>query len=407
MSASIPEYIYESVRSLPPLPAAVERLLAMSREPEVDFRKVSQVIESDPALTARILRAANSAFYGVSRRVQTVRQAIVLLGHEVIINLALGVSVLNLKRNLLKQWPGDPAAFWRHSLSVALLARELARQLKLADSEGAFVAGLLHDIGKLVLLSHHGVVYAQALLAARQSPDPLFLLERELFDVDHAAAGYALCQHWNLPEALAQAVAEHHAEEPPASGTIAELVYDANELIKRLGLGDSGNAFTTLQTGPLPPHRRLTFDRLRELIKQLVKELEHTEAILEGPSHREALPTLPSRSRGLVHLHLRDPQLVDLLRIVLWAMGYDALVVGDTESVSVSAPRLLGLIADESVPATRRFAYEQRGIPVITDLIPPHTVHVDLSALRRRLIQALNHPAAVDASQSPVIAHKQ
>ncbi|WP_397546189.1 HDOD domain-containing protein [Rhodothermus marinus] len=391
MSNAIPEYIYESVRSLPPLPAAVERLLAMSREPEVDFRKVSQVIESDPALTARILRAANSAFYGVSRRVQTVRQAVVLLGHEVVINLALGVSVLNLKRNLLKQWPGDPAAFWRHSLSVALMARELARQLKLTDTEGAFVAGLLHDIGKLVLLSHHGVVYAQTLLAARQSSDPLYLLERELFEVDHAAAGYALCQHWNLPEALAQAVAEHHADEPPASGTIAELVYDANELIKRLGLGDSGNAFTTLRTGPLPPHRRLTFDRLQELVRQLISELEHTEAILEGPSHRDTLPTLPARSRGTVHLHLRDPQMVDLLRVVLWAMGYEAVVIGDAESSPASTPRLLGLIADASVPATRRFAYEQHGIPVLTELFPPHTPHVDLAALRRRLVQAFNH----------------
>ncbi len=391
MSASIPDYIYESVRSLPPLPAAVERLLAMSREPEVNFRKVAQVIESDPALTARILRAANSAFYGVSRRVQTVRQAVVLLGHEVIINLALGVSVLNLKRNLLKQWPGDPAAFWRHSLSVALLARELARQLKLADSEGAFVAGLLHDIGKLVLLSHHGVVYAQVLLAARQSSQPLHMLESELFEVDHAAAGYALCQHWNLPEALAQAVAEHHAEAPPASDTLAELVYDANELIKRLGLGDSGNPYTTLQTGPLPPHRRLPSARLRELIRQLVTELEHTEAILEGPSHREALPTLPKRLRGTVHLHLRDAQLIDLLRIVLWAMGYEAVVIGDAESSPSTIPRLLGLIADETLPATRRFAYEQRGIPVWTELFSPHATYIDLSALRRRLLQMLNH----------------
>lgn len=391
MSVVIPEYIYESVRSLPPLPAVVDRLLALSRTPEVDFDKMAQVIESDPALTARILRAANSAFYGVSRRVQSIQQAIVLLGHEAVINLALGVSVLNLKRNLLKQWPGDPTAFWRHSLSVALMARTIARQLNRSDSEEAFVAGLLHDIGKLVLLSHHGVVYAQTILAARQSSAPLYLLERELFDVDHAAAGYALCQHWNLPETLAQAIAEHHAEEPPASSTISELVYDANELIKRLGLGDGGNVFTILRTGPLPPHRRFPFDRFQELVRQLISDLEHTEALLEGPPPQKSLPLLPHRLRGTVHLHLRDPQAIDLLRIVLWEMGYEAVVIGDAESTPASTPPLLGLITDASIPATRRFAYEQHGIPVLTEIFSSYTPHVDLLALRQRLMQALNH----------------
>ncbi len=389
MAAAIPDYILESVRSLPPLPAAVERLLALSREPEVDFRKVIQVIESDPALTARMLRAANSAFYGVSRRVQTVQQAIVLLGHEAVINLALGISVLNLKRNLLKQWPGDPSVFWRHTVTVALLARELARALRYPSSEEAFVAGLLHDIGKLVLLTHHGVVYAQALLAARQSPEPLHILERELFDVDHAVAGYALCLHWHLPDTLAQAVAEHHAEQPPATRTTAELVYEANELAKRLGLGDSGNPFTTLRTGPMPPHRRLPFDRFAEQIRQLLEELTHIESLLEGALQQETLPSFPTRPRGIVHLHLRDPHAIDLFRIVLWSMGYEAVVLGETEILVHHAPRLLALVADASLPATRRVVYLQQGIPVLEVPFPPNAAYVDLPSLRRRLSQTL------------------
>lgn len=397
MAAPIPDYILESVRSLPPLPAAVERLLALSREPEVDFRKVIQVIESDPALTARMLRAANSAFYGVSRRVQTVQQAIVLLGHEAVINLALGISVLNLKRNLLKQWPGDPSAFWRHSITVALLARELARALHCANSEEAFVAGLLHDIGKLVLLTHYGVVYAQALLAARQGPEPLHVLERELFEVDHAVAGYALCLHWHLPDTLAQAVAEHHAEQPPATRTTAELVYEANELAKRLGLGESGNAFTTLRTGPMPPHRRLPFDRFVDQVYQLLEELTHIESLLEGVTQPEAPPSLPVRMRGIVHLHLRDPHIIDLFRIVLWSMGYEAIVVGETEVVVSHASRLLGLVADASLPATRRVVYLQQGIPVLDVPFPPSAIYVDLPALRRRLTQMLMQQTVVAA----------
>jgi len=89
MEPTVPDYILDSVRSLPPLPASVQRLLTIARDPDVDFREITQVIETDQTLTARTLRAANSAFYGVPRRVETVRQAAVLLGSDTLVNMAL------------------------------------------------------------------------------------------------------------------------------------------------------------------------------------------------------------------------------------------------------------------------------------------------------------------------------
>ena len=111
-AATVPDYIHESVRTLPVLPTAVTRLLSLARDVNVDFREIARVIETDQTLTARTLRAANSPLNGVSRPVKTVRQATVLLGTDTIINLALGVSVISLQSGLYKNLPVESLSVW-------------------------------------------------------------------------------------------------------------------------------------------------------------------------------------------------------------------------------------------------------------------------------------------------------
>ena len=98
--SAIPSFVLDSVRSLPPLPAAVNKLLALAREPDADFRQITTVIETDQTLTARTLKASNSAIYGLPKRVETVRQATVLLGREALLSLAVGASVTSLQESL-------------------------------------------------------------------------------------------------------------------------------------------------------------------------------------------------------------------------------------------------------------------------------------------------------------------
>ena len=142
-AAAVPDYIHESVRTLPVLPTAVTRLLSLARDINVDFREIARVIETDQTLTARTLRAANSPLNGVSRPVKTVRQAAVLLGADTIINLALGVSVISLQSGLYKNLPVDPNAFERHSIAVGHHAHafptlmSFARWIRAKRSSGA------------------------------------------------------------------------------------------------------------------------------------------------------------------------------------------------------------------------------------------------------------------------------
>lgn len=311
----VPEALREQVRDLPVLPAAASRLLTITGQAEVSVGEIARVIESDPTLMARTLRAANSPLCGTPRPVKTAQQATVLLGIEAIVNLAVGVSVAQVQAQLHAHLPFDAEAFGQHNVAVALATRKLARLTRHPSPGEAFVAGLLHDIGKLVLLVHAGEQYAAVLDRARRGEKPLHVLEREALVLDHAVAGYALCRHWNLPEAITEAVATHHT--PAAPQALGSLVGAANDLVKILQLGFSGNRF--IGAVPGQPGDPYSLDGLRALSAGMQAELpEAVEALGHaGGSYAPRPQAHPPR----VQLHGADPPARALLTLMLGAMG--------------------------------------------------------------------------------------
>ncbi len=363
--SAIPDYVHESVRALPVLPTAVSRLLILSRDIEADFREIARVIETDQTLTARILRAANSPLNAVSRQVKTVRQATVLLGTDTIVNLALGVSVISLQSGLYKNLPIDPSAFGRHSIAVGLTARTLAQHFKLPNPSEAFVAGLLHDIGKLVLLMHHREDYARLMVRAQQGETPLNVLELDAYDLDHALVGHVLCMHWNLPSAMAQAVAEHHAQ--PASRTIAEVVSRANDLVKTIQLGDSGNRFVIPTSMPGTPRDEISRNVLRELVLALPRLADKAEEAL-GPAKKGAEQHgSQDEERPRIHLLVRESAEQEVLTAMLWSMGYEPVRPRETTLATNGhpPPSPIALISGVSPTEVQQSPFQTPGIPVL------------------------------------------
>ncbi len=362
VSSAIPDYVHESVRALPVLPTAVTRLLSLARDVDADFREIARVIETDQALTARTLRAANSPLNGVSRQVKTVRQATVLLGADTIVNLALGVSVISLQSGLYKNLPVDPTAFGRHSIAVGLAARTLAQHFKLPNPSEAFVAGLLHDIGKLVLLMHHGEDYARLMRRAQKGDASLNELELDAYDLDHALVGHVLCMHWNLPSAMAQAVAEHHAE--PAPRSIADVVSRANDLVKTIQLGDSGNRFVAPAAAQGMPRDEISRDVLRELVLALPRLAHKAEEALKQSANGAATAATAAGDRPRIHLHVREPDECEILTAMFWSMGYEPVGPRDASATNGHAAPIALL---SSVPASdlQRIVYQQRVVPVL------------------------------------------
>lgn len=366
MDSVIPDYIRECVRSLPPLPAAVERLMSLAKQPDADFKQIAQVVESDQTLTAKVLRVANSAFYGTSRQVQTIRQATVLLGSDAIFNIALSTSAMNVQRSIAEEWPIDADAFWRHNIGVAIAARRMAKALRIEKPEEAFVAGLLHDIGKLILLTHFGQTYADVLTRSQEDGTPLHVIEQEELDTNHTVAGHALCLHWKIPSPLAQGVAQHHDESLPAVTSLEAVVRNANDLTKTIRIGRSGNECVQLRDPQHLPQNRIGAQQLRQIILELPAEVDDAAEVFGASSGVVKRRDLPSNAqRPIVHLRIEAEAVASFFRSLLWSMGYEPIYAGKESEEAPSEGPLAGLITDQTLTGPLLLAYQRREIPIL------------------------------------------
>lgn len=202
------------IGTIPSLPAAVVELMSAIDRDDVDTERIARKIAQDQGLAARILRVANSPFYGQSNRVATIADAVIVLGLRTVRTLATAAAVTGTFR-LAPESGLDMRVFWRHSVGTALCARGLARRLGLNVDE-AFTGGLLHDVGRIALaccFPRH-----TAAVAAYQAQFDCLTIdaERALLGIDHAAVGQLLAERWRFPPSLCQAIGQHHA--PPEDG---------------------------------------------------------------------------------------------------------------------------------------------------------------------------------------------
>jgi len=234
MTAAAREELASDLGDLPSLPAVVMELLTTIDQEDVDISVLARKVSSDQALTAKTLRLANSSVYNLSVKVNTIQQAITYLGFQTTRNLIAAAALTGCFPS--RQCPGfDDKAFWRHSIAVAACAGVLARHVRF-NQDYAFTAGLLHDIGRLVLVTLYPQRYAQV-LALRAANDSLLLeAERAVAGVDHVTAGVALARHWNFSETMRLAIAHHHDPETMGAGLLAMIVHVANAIVHALDL---------------------------------------------------------------------------------------------------------------------------------------------------------------------------
>ncbi|MEY2653835.1 MAG: hypothetical protein RLZZ524_863 [Pseudomonadota bacterium] len=254
-----PEGLARRVGQLPVLPQAVLQALALLRSDTASDIDCAERIAIDAAMAARTLRLANSAFYGVSGRVATIRDAVVLLGRRTIGTLLATAAVADtLARSDIAGGADRQAAaqamgrFWRHALGSALAAQALASR-RPPDQDVAFTTGLLHDIGQLVLGAHHASALQAVRAAAREDDADTLPIERALLGLDHAEVGAMVARHWRFPAEVVEAIGSHHAGTPgtPAEGpvTLGDLVHVADAIAHALDLaGEPDEAVPALDS---------------------------------------------------------------------------------------------------------------------------------------------------------------
>lgn len=202
------------IRDLPTLPTVFMRIMRLMQSKETSIREISQVVEMDQSIAMKILRLINSSFYGLSRSVYSVQQAIVLLGANTLKNILITASVFQALSRRSREAGLNREAFWKHAMDCGMIARYLDDKINSGREEEGFICGIIHDIGKVVLDQYFHDKLLAVLSEARKEGISFYQAERELLGVSHAEIGSKLADLWYLPDNLVEVIAQHHELRP-------------------------------------------------------------------------------------------------------------------------------------------------------------------------------------------------
>ena len=235
------EEILKKVRDIPPLPNVVMQILKLSNSPSASAKDLVEVMELDPGITAKVLRLCNSAFFGLPQKVTSLQTATVYLGLNEIINMVVMGCFNSFYSSPQPGYGLEKGELWGHSVAVALASWRLANRLNYHDPAAAFTAGLLHDLGKIVL---HEYVHQESerIQSLIELHDLSFAeAEKKVIGMDHCEVGELVAKKWNLPENLQLAIRYHHAQElEGADVKIMAITHISNSICVLLSIGSAG-----------------------------------------------------------------------------------------------------------------------------------------------------------------------
>lgn len=238
MGQELMQKILKEVDDLPPFSAVANRALRLTNDPNSSAIDISRVISFDPAFTARVLRMANSAYYGFARKVTTVSEAIVILGYETLKSVVLALTLQKLYSKEFHGYSLEKGDFWKHSVGCALASRLIAVQVKYPSLEEAFVAGLLHDVGKIILNQFIKEEVPKILDISSSEGLSFAEAERKVLGFDHQDVGAKVAEKWNFNDKIVEAILCHHRpNEADKDPVLTAIVHIADFICLSLGLG--------------------------------------------------------------------------------------------------------------------------------------------------------------------------
>lgn len=224
--------------NLPPVPHVAAKTMDLVAKEDTSVAEIQKVISADQALTARILKMANSVFYSFDQKISTLSHAIVVLGFRAVQSMAIAASSRSLFVKKGAQFGLKEKLLWEHSIGVAMGCRQVARMVGFEKEEEAFIAGLLHDIGKAVLNQVIPKKYAKIVEKVYNENRTFADVEREVLGFDHSQIGALIAQKWNFSWDMVETIAYHHSPEAESTGGgLSAVLAVSNEACKRMGVG--------------------------------------------------------------------------------------------------------------------------------------------------------------------------
>ncbi|MBI4633258.1 MAG: HDOD domain-containing protein [Deltaproteobacteria bacterium] len=266
----------ENINALPTIPSTLKRLSVLIEKPKITLDEISRFVANDPALATKVLKMVNSAIYGFPGRISSVSHAIMLLGLNVVKGLLLGVSVFEIMQKSM-------LGLWDHSVGCAVVARLIAVKKGLKEPDEVSVAGLLHDIGKVILLLEFSKEYESAMEDAQTQGVIISEAEKDHFAEGHANVGAWLAEKWCFPRNLIEVMGNHHR---PQLSRIAQtetaIVHLSDIIIRARGVGFAGDNSLPVINAAAFEMLKLTEADIKEILKEMENSLEETEDISQA-----------------------------------------------------------------------------------------------------------------------------
>ena len=271
------EDFFNSIVNLPSLPKVVQEVMQMLNDDSVDINLLASTIEQDPVIAAKVLKMANSSFYGVTRGVKNIDDAVAILGLAKLRSLVIACGVTGVITHV----PGlDLKRFWSHSLLSAGISRELAKELRL-DAEVAYIAGLLHNIGDLLLHLVFPVMASEVdAICADASAEKRRLVERDVIGYDHCQIGEELALRWSFPSEILRVLASYTSPLDKGACGLAPVIYLAAHIAQGLVRGDQTDAIVLSLNAEVSDHLKLSQDDLLPSIERYRCLLQEAIAII-------------------------------------------------------------------------------------------------------------------------------
>jgi HD-like signal output (HDOD) protein len=266
--------ILKRIKDLPPMPKVLFKARKVMYDPKSGFKEIATIIETDQAIAAKVLKVANSAYYGLSGMVNSIHQATVVLGYETLEQVITMVSSSSMLGKQLKGYALSAGVLWRHSLAVAMASRSIAKKRAPSMEGDAFSVGLIHDAGKLAMDSQI-LQKKKEISAFLQNNEMNFRkAEHSILGFDHTEIAYDLCHKWNLPDTHAEAMRYHHTPDQSENNQLAHIVHIADYMAKQAEFG-TGPAFSSEPLNPVSVEMlQLKPEHMEKISAEMVDSVE-------------------------------------------------------------------------------------------------------------------------------------
>jgi len=286
---SLTEKILDTMDRIKPFPQVVVKVLHLLEDPDIPASRIMEVVRYDPVITMRLLQVCNSALFGLKRRVESLQQAMIILGSQAMMRLIVAFGALDLLRTPLSGYGLERGELLDHSVACATLSQSLLKELNFPEDHAVFTGAILHDVGKLVLNEYAGEQYREISKMVDEEGQSAIEAERAVLGVDHAQIGAQLAQRWNLPQSIVLVILKHHESVSPEKDPMAVcLVHLANVMCVQLGIGAGTRGLASRPSQDLVQSLGWSPKKLDACLSAFWGELERARSLLNLPSEGRA-----------------------------------------------------------------------------------------------------------------------